>query len=139
MAPSRPGRSATEMDCAGARKRLKRLFDMLGLRRHPEKGVWEGSRRLEHLGVWSNKECMRVYVADRKVKRVRKFASRILLLAQLNKRLVSVELVRRFCGICVSLLLGYPLARFYTRSLYFDLSIDGEQRVRATKWGVRVL
>lgn len=38
-----------------------------------------------------------------------------------NRRMVSAEILRRLCGVCVSLPLVLPLERFFTRSLYFDL------------------
>jgi hypothetical protein len=37
--------------------------------------------------------------------------------------LVSMEKVRHFCGVAVSLTLALPMARFYTRSLYWDMSL----------------
>jgi len=43
--------------------------------------------------------------------------------------LVSLALLRHFCGVCVSMSLALPLARFYTRSLYFDMSLaEGKER-----------
>jgi hypothetical protein len=43
-------------------------------------------------------------------------------------RLFSLEKVRHFCGVAVSLTLALPMARFYTRSLYWDMSL-GTMRV----------
>lgn len=36
--------------------------------------------------------------------------------------MLPADTIRRFCGACVSLSLALPLARFYTRSLFFDRS-----------------
>lgn len=94
----------------------------LGVVRHPDKGCWEGAQRLDHLGMHLDTVAMRFYVSSEKVDRVRDLAKRILLLAQRNRRLVPPALIRHFCGVCVSLTLALPLARFYTRSLYFDMS-----------------
>lgn len=97
--------------------------------RHPDKGCWGGSRKLDHLGVHLNTEGMKVYIAEKKVEKVRALSKKILLLAQRNRRLVSLDLLRHFCGVCVSLTLALPLARFYTRSLYFDMALaEREER-----------
>jgi hypothetical protein len=39
----------------------------------------------------------------------------LLLCAQRNRRLISLEKVRHFCGVAVSLTLVLHMARFYTR------------------------
>lgn len=100
---------------------------MLGLQRHPEKGLWEGSRQIDHLGVRLYTERMRVFVTGGKVKRVRGMAKKIMSIAQRNLRLVPATLVWRFGGVCVSLGFSLPLALFYTHSLYFDLSLRNKQ------------
>ena len=130
LAPSRSGRAATADDCALARTRLDRLFRRLGLAWHPEKGFWAGAQQLDHLGARVDTVAMRIRVADDKVQRVRRLARRLTTLAHRNRRLVPVAVVRSFCGVCVSLSLALPLARFYSRSLYFDLAA----RDRAWRW-----
>lgn len=67
-------------------------------------------------------EQMRVFVADGKVKCVHDLAKRFLLLVQQNRHLVPVNQIRRLCSVCISLTLALPLARFYTRSLFFDIA-----------------
>lgn len=86
LAPSPPGRAATEENYREAGKVLERLFGELGFVRHQEKGVWGGSKRIEHLGVLINTEEMRVYVTDRNLAWVRELARRIIALAQRNRR-----------------------------------------------------
>lgn len=82
LAPSPPGRPSTAADCAVARVRVVRLFRQLGLTRHPCKGWWDGSQRLDHLGVHLDTVAMRAYVSDSKLRRVRTIARAVLLLAQ---------------------------------------------------------
>ena len=86
-------------------------------------GLLGGARRVENLGMVIDTEDMKLYVSDGKVQKVRGLARKILLLAQRNRRIVSPELLRHFCGVCVSLSLAVPLARFYTRFIYFDMSL----------------
>lgn len=122
-APCPHGRPSRPADCKRARRRLTGLFGRLGIVRHPQKGCWEGSQKLDHLGVQIDTVAMKVFVSEKKVEKVRSLAKKIMLLAQKNRRLVSLELLRHFCGVCVSLTLALPLARFYTRSIYFDMSL----------------
>lgn len=134
VAPSRPGRASTERDARRARTRLSSLLDHLGLVRKVGKGCWEGSRQIEHLGMYLDSSKMRVFVADSKVRRVRQLAQAMLLRAQRNRRLVPVNDIRRFCGVCISLTLAFPLSRFYTRSLFFDMSARGSRDARFARW-----
>jgi hypothetical protein len=122
-APTDGRRPAIGRDCRRARIRLDSLFGELGLTRHPDKGRWEGAQVLEHLGVLIDMRQMRVFVTERKVLRMRKMAIELLLCAQRNRRLVSMEKVSHICGVAVSLTLAFPMARFYTRSLYWDMSL----------------
>lgn len=127
IAPTPAGVVSGEEDCKRAGRRLGSLLKRLGIVRHPEKGRWDGARQLDHLGVHVDTEAMRVFVTEAKVTRVRRLASKLILMAQRNRRLVPLELVRHFCGVCVSLTLALPLARFYTRSLYFDMSLADKE------------
>lgn len=122
VAAAPAGRPATEEDAAKARAVVSDLFNRLGLVRKVGKGCWEGSRTIDHLGMHIDTEAMRVFVANRKVLRVRQLSKQILLLAQRNRRLINRDLLEHFCGVCVALSLALPLARFYTRSLYFDMA-----------------
>jgi hypothetical protein len=69
---------------------------------------------------------MRVYVTDKKVERMKRLSKELLLSAQRNRRLVSLEKLRYFCGVAVSLTLALPLARFCTRTLYWDVSLSNQ-------------
>lgn len=67
---------------------------------------------------------MRVFVADRKESQLQGLARKLMVIAQRNRRLVPLQLMRHFCGVCVSLSLGFPMSRFYTHSLYFYMSLS---------------
>ena len=122
-APTDGKRPATSRDCRRAGRKLDDLFRSLGIVRHESKGCWVGSQRLEHLGFLLDTAEMRVFVTDAKVAKLRKLAKELLLSVQRNRRLVSAARLRHFCGVAVSLTLALPLSRFYTRSLYWDLSL----------------
>jgi hypothetical protein len=94
----------------GGGESTRRDIRELGLTRHPDKGYWGGAQVLGHLGVLIDTRKMWVFVTDRKVQHVRRMAQEILLGAQRNRRLLTLAL---------------PMARFYTRSRYWDMSLAG--------------
>jgi hypothetical protein len=51
VAPSPAGKVAGSSACRAATGRIDKLLQHLGLVRHPSKGEWVGSTRVEHLGV----------------------------------------------------------------------------------------
>lgn len=94
-------------------------------------GFWSVSQRIEHLGFLLDTQQMRLFVSDRKVQRVRRMASHVLLRGQRNRCVVSAEYLRSFCGVCVSLTLSVPLARFYLRAVFFDMAlVENEKRAK---------
>ena len=62
---------------------------------------------------------------------------------RMGGRWVSVKKLPHFCGVCVSLTLAMPWARFYTRSLYWDMSgsrpHDDRYRCRLSHQSIRDL
>lgn len=122
LAPTPFGTPSSSRACAAARKRVAALMRSLGLRRHPHKGEWEGATRVEHLGVLVDTETLRFTVTPRKRRKVRDAAEKMLRTIRFSRRWVSHSMVSSFCGLCVSLSLAMPWARFYTRALYWDLS-----------------
>lgn len=70
-----------------------------------------------YLGMHQDKDSMAFYVSEANLGKVRGLARRILLLAQRNRRLVSLEPLRHFSSVCISLSLGVPLARLHTCSV----------------------
>lgn len=45
----------------------------------------------------------------------RALAKNLMVIAQRNRRLVLLKLLRQFCGVCVSMTLGFPMSWFYSR------------------------
>ena len=134
---------ATLADCASARERIDSLMGSLGLQRHPDKGEWTGSQVVEHLGVMIDTLALKFYVVPHKAARVRKMAKDLLRQVMLGRRWVSKAVVESFCGLCVSLTLAMPWARFYTRALYWDIAAarprDRRGRCRLSHQSVRDL
>jgi Reverse transcriptase (RNA-dependent DNA polymerase) len=116
------GRVVSMRDCRKATQVLDKLLSSLGLTRHPTKEEWVGSTRMEHLGCVIDSDRMRFYIAPRKIAKVHGIARAILRQARQGRRWVSSDRLRSFCGVCVSLSLAMPFARFYTRSLFGDMN-----------------
>lgn len=88
---------------------------------------------MEHLGVVVDSQRMRFEVAPRKMRRVKEMSAALIRQSNVGRRYVPAGRLRSFCGVCVSLSLAMPWARFYTRSLYDALSrgkMDKRGRVK---------
>lgn len=97
-----------------------------------DEGEWKGSRLVNHLEVNLDTERMRVLVTEEKFARVRKLALKKIFLAQRNKRLVPLGLLRKFCDVFVSLTFALHLERFNTRSLYFEISLEENKEMKGS-------
>lgn len=143
VAPSSHGVVSSSEHCKAGRIVIQSIMDELGLKRHQSKGEWQGSTRVEHLGVIVDSARMHFHVAPRKVEKVRGLAAQLLKAVRFGRRWVSPKVVEHFCGVCVSLSLAMPWARFYTRALYWDLSCrirrDGRGRIRLSHQSIRDL
>ncbi len=121
ISPSETGRVARKRDCTRARQAIDKELSELGLTRHPDKGEWSGSTRVEHLGVLVDTEEMKFFVVPHKIERARAMARKLIAEARHGSGWVSRRRVASFVGLCVSLTLAMPFSRFYTRSLYWDM------------------
>lgn len=143
IAPSKWGITSTSEHCQVASRYIDGLLERLGLRRHPEKGSWIGTTDIEHLGVRIDSVAMRFFVAPRKLRKVQALARKLMQQVRHGKRWVRRDTVAHFCGVCVSLSLAMPWARFYTRALYWDMSSrqprDPRGRIRLSHQSIRDL
>jgi hypothetical protein len=138
IVPSRCGCVARRRDCARAAVWIEKLLTRLGVLRHPLKGEWCGSTRVEHLGFVIDSRQMRFYLAPRKMQRVRDLARALQRQSNKGRRWVDAEKLRSFLGTCVSLTIAFPFARYYSRSMYDDLSMRRQRARRAARGGARV-
>ena len=121
ICPSPPGTVASLADCFAARTTIAALLEDLDLVRQSTKGEWVGSTRVEHLCVVIDTVLEKFFIAPRKIAKVRHMAKHLISESTRGRRWVSVARLCGFFGICVSLTLAMPFARFYTRSLYWDM------------------
>lgn len=101
-----------------ARARVQQVLDVLGLRRHPDKGVWDPAQRLEHLGLDVDLAAGLFRVPPRKVAGLARQARELTTRAKRERRLVPARSLASFVGYAQSVYLACPPARFYLRSLH---------------------
>lgn len=115
------GTTATKADFVIAKCRINAVMKRLGIQQHSTKANWDGSRRVEHLGVAIDSVQMKFYEMPVKAPKIQKSASVLLTQVSLNRRSVNANLVHSFCATFVSVSLALPCARFYKRALFWVL------------------
>jgi len=100
------------------RRRVAHVLAQLGISRHPDKGYWEPTQRLEHLGLDIDFELGLFKIPPAKIVALMAQAREIRHLAGRERRLVSVRKLASFVGYAQSVHLACPPARFYLRSLH---------------------
>lgn len=70
VAPTPPDTVDKKGDCVRARRKIEGLLKAVGLSRNLNKGEWEGSQKLIHLGVEVKSSIMRFRISTRKLSRV---------------------------------------------------------------------
>jgi hypothetical protein len=70
VVPSPVGKVARIRQCSRATRWISGLLSRLGVSRHPTKGEWEGTTRVEHLGFVVDTMEMKFYLAPRKMEKV---------------------------------------------------------------------
>lgn len=91
----------TSFHCATAKQKIKNLMIFLGIRLHPEKGCWEGSQIIQHLGVVINPVQMIFFVTPRKQKNVQSMVVSIMKQVRIRRRTIDKSLIASFCGMLV--------------------------------------
>lgn len=143
--------SGTKLICAGlldirlhcSKKLYRQPHDLARPNTVPYQGRVERGAGCRASRVVVDSVQMRFYVTPRKVDKVRRLASQLLKEVRHGRRRVSKRKLIHFCGVCVSLSLALPWARFYTRSLYWNMSskrpVDPRGRCRLSHQSVRDL
>lgn len=132
---------STRQEALAGRVRCQEVMDYLGIQRHPDKGEWEPTQHLEHLGLDIDLEHGLFRVPPRKLTELMRQARDVSGLATREARLVPARLLAGFIGYAQSVALACPQARFYLRSLHDALSsrTSWDGRVRLGKQALRDL
>lgn len=133
--------SATRGEALRCRDRVEYVLNRLGITRHPDKGWWEPTQRLEHLGLDVDTKAGLFRVPPAKLDGLMRQARAILGLASREHRLVPVRTLASFAGYAQSVHLACPAARFYLRSLHDVMATRAswDARVRLTRQAQRDL
>ena len=124
-----------------ARDRVQSILDELGITRHPKKGFWEPTTRVQHLGLIVDTHLGLYQVSAQKMAKIRGFARSIVCRTARNRRLVPARVLASFTGLVQSVYLALPVARMFERTLHDVLASKShwEANVRLTKTARRDL
>lgn len=118
--PSRDGINA--LPCGAGERDIGKDHAATRAEMERVQGFCRGNLVIDHLGMVIDTNQMEVFVQDRKTRRVREIASKLRRGSSLNRRVVSTSSLRRFTVVCISLMHAMPLARYYTRAIYTNMS-----------------
>jgi len=119
---------ASEEEATAAAVRIDQDLQELGLRRNQDKGCWEPTTTLTHLGLVVDSERMLFRPTAATEARLRSFAKDLTVLASRRQRMVPASMLAKFCGLAVSQLLAVPEARMMLRRLHDALATARSMR-----------
>ena len=133
--------ASSRREALRCRARVQHVLDFLGITRHPEKGVWEPTQRLEHLGLDIDTAEGLFRVPPKKITGLAAQARAICGTASRERRLIEVRHLASFTGYAQSVYLACPPARFYLRSIHDVMATrtSWDCRVRLTRQALRDL
>ena len=124
-----------------ARARVEVLLEELGLARHPDKGQWEISQQIVHLGMCIDLKAGKFRAPESRMIQINRLSASVIGRAMRKRRLVPARLLAKFTGLCQFLYLAIPVAKLYLRSLHDCLrtKTSWNSNVRLTKQSLRDL
>ena len=133
--------AATREEALRCRERIEYVLNRLGITRHPEKGYWEPTQRLEHLGLEVDTEAGLFLIPPSKLKELARRAVGVMTVAAADRRLVPVRQLAGFVGFAQSVELACPATRFYLRELHDVMATRSswDAKVRLTRQAFRDL
>jgi len=143
--PAEPGEPATAAQAAAAYTMIESLFQRLGLRLHPTKGVRHGPTAIPLLGHVVDTVQAEFRLPEDRVDKLVVMAVALSRSASANRRWVNFPALRRFCGTAVSTTLSVPAARYRLRSFFTAMQCRhprsgdarlGHQALRDLLWWV---
>lgn len=133
--PIRRRRGATKAEAAAAGRRVKQLFQSLGLYLHPSKGEWEGTSCLPLLVFLVDTERRLFLLRPDRTAKFMGMAGRLLAGAKTHRRWERHSALRSLCGTALSTHLAVPEARYRLRSLYTAMRDHHDSRSNRVRLG----
>jgi hypothetical protein len=100
----------TRAECLLARSHVQLVLEDLGIERHPEKGCWEPTQRLEHLGIDLDFKEGKFQAPERRLLQLRQMATNMIGRSMRSRRLLPARLLAKFTGLAQFLYLAIPVA-----------------------------
>jgi len=131
----------TREDAYKAQQRVQEVLDLLGLARNPDKGHWEPTQQLEHLGLLVDTQRGLFQVTPSRLHKIRATARELICLSKRHARLLPARHLARFAGLAQSVYLAVPPARHFLREIHWCISSKQSwgSRVRLTYQALRDL
>lgn len=92
---------AIENHCELSQPIIEDILNRLGLEHHPSEVEWQRSRYIEQLGLVVDSTLMKLFIAPRKVEKVRKIANNLLKDVWFGRWWVIENSLLHFCVVCV--------------------------------------
>ena len=108
----------TRREALRHRRRVMEVLSVLGLRRSQDKGHWEVTQRLEHLGLVIDTQRGLFQVTEQRLQKINALARSITQDSKRRRRLVPARRLAQFTGLAQSVYLAVAPARFYLRELH---------------------
>ena len=131
----------TRREALRFRKRVQETLDRLGLRRNEQKGHWEPTQRIVHLGLEIDTKEGLFRVPEERLTKLTALARDIIQTSKRRQRLIPKRVLASFTGLAQSVYLAVAPARFYLRELHDVMSsrTGWSALVRVTKQAYRDL
>ena len=129
----------TKASAYWARGRVEFWLKALGLTRKLNKGTWEPTQRLDHLGLIIDFTQQVFVCPPEKLRKAQRLAVNLICLAKANRRFVPANTLRKALGFFQSLALAVPGARAYQRSLWDCFCCRSKQGAKLSRQAIRDL
>jgi hypothetical protein len=131
----------THQEALLARAQVENVLEELGLKRHPDKGQWEISQQILHLGMEIDLKAGKFRAPQSRLEQINRQSATLIGRALRNRRLIPARQLAKFTGLCQFLYLAIPVAKLYLRSLHDCLRTkeNWNSNVRLSKQALRDL
>ena len=100
------------------RARVEALLTALGMSRNPDKGEWEPTQNLVHLGLRVDLQAGKFFAPEEKLASIAALAKSMMGRAARNRRWLPVKELAALAGKAQFLYLAIPVARYYLREMH---------------------